>query len=215
MKNTYQAVTRRLNDPSFSKQVIKCILLGFLCSLVANMLTVSALFYEITHRPWVKYIYHDSFGKPRELIVTDQAYFSDIEITNWATSKVTNLYTMNWLDYAQHLDASSRDFTVEAWNTWGQAFEGPGNIDFIKAKQIIMTASLKSAAVVVDEGKNRHGDYEWHVAFPMYLRWINAAGEKTDVLSVNVTITRTNDPLHPDGRIISELNAPRATNGGE
>lgn len=39
----------------------------------------------------------------------------------------------------------------------------------------------------------------------------NAAGEKTDVLAVRVTIQRTNDPLHPDGLIITQLNAPKAT----
>lgn len=215
MKNTYAAITRRLNDPAFARQVIKCMMIGFSCSLSVNGLLGFIIAYEVTHRPSVKYVYHDSFGKPRELIVTDQAYFSDAEINRWAADKVTSLYTMNWLDYAGHLDHASRDFTVAAWNSWGSAFRDPGNIDFIKSKQVILTASLKSAALIVEEGKNRQGDYEWHVSFPMYLRWVNASGEKTDILSVKITISRTNDPLHPDGLIISELNAPRATNGSE
>lgn len=215
MKNTYEAVTRRLNDPAFARQVIKCVLIAFSGSLGINCLLSFVVAYEVTHRPLVKYVFHDSFGKPRELLVTNEAYFSDAEINKWAAEKVTNLYTMNWLDYAAHLDGSAKDFTVDAWNTWGRAFQEPGNIEFIKTKQVILTATLKSAALIVDAGKNRQGEYEWHVAFPMFLRWVNAAGEKTDVLSVKVTITRTNDPLHPDGLIISELNAPRAANGGE
>ncbi|MFT8828173.1 DotI/IcmL/TraM family protein [Acetobacter syzygii] len=214
MRNTYEAVSRRLNDPAFARQLIQYLLYGFVGSLALNLLQSVAIFYEVTHRPHVKYIYHDSLGKPRELIVTDKAYYSDAEITNWATRKVTNLYTMNWLDYARHLDDSQKDFSIDAWNSWGQAFQGPGNIDFIKAKQVLLTASLKSAAMVADEGKDSHGNYQWHVTFPMYLRWVNASGEKTDVLSVKVTIERTNDPLHPDGLIITELNAPRAADGG-
>lgn len=214
MRNTHEAVTRRLNDPAFARQLIQYLLYAFVGSMILDILLGGALIYEVTHRPLVKYIYHDSLGKPLELIVTDKAYFSDSEITGWAAKKITNLYTMNWLDYAQHLDESQKDFSVDAWNSWGQAFQGPGNIDFIKAKQVLLTATLKSAALVVDEGKDNHGDYQWHVSFPMYLRWVNASGEKTDVLSVKVTIERTNDPLHPDGLIITELNAPRASDGG-
>lgn len=215
MRNSYDAVTRRLNDPSFVQQLLLCMAYGFAGSLLLNFILGSGLVYEITHRPRVKYIYHDSFGKPRELVATDQAYFSDSEVSQWATDKILNLYTLNWLNFAQHLDDAQTDFSVAAWNSWGMAFKGPGNIDFIKKNRVLLTASLKSAAIVEEEGLNRKtGNYEWHVAFPMYLKWVNPSDEKLDVLAVKVTIARTNDPLHPDGRVITELNAPLAGDGG-
>ncbi|OUI97434.1 hypothetical protein HK15_03360 [Acetobacter orientalis] len=211
MRNTYDAVTRRLNDPAFARQVIRYTCIALLAALCEGSLASFGLLYEVTHRPKPQHIYHDPFGKPRELIVTDEPYFTDSQIMNWATDKVTNLYTFNYLDYGKHLDSCAGDFNEEAWNSWAAAFQGPGNIEFIRTKQVLLTAAIKTAASIESSGLNRQGVFEWHVAFPMYLKWTNAAGEKTDVLAVRVTIQRTNDPLHPDGLIVTQLNAPKAT----
>ncbi|MCP1232072.1 DotI/IcmL/TraM family protein [Acetobacter indonesiensis] len=104
MRNAQAAIQRRLLDPEFLQRVIRRGLLAFAISLVLNVLLGLALAISVSHTPHVRYIYHDSLGKPRELIVTDQPYFSDAEINDWAVKKVTNLYTMNYVNYARHLD---------------------------------------------------------------------------------------------------------------
>ena len=189
--------------------------IGLIASMVLNLGLAICLFVAITHPPRVRHIYHDPFGKPRELLVTNEPYFTDAQVANWATEKVTGLYTINFLQYAQQLSSYAQYFTAAAWNTWLDAFRKPGNIEFIKARRVMLTATPKSAASIRWEGKTPNGDYEWHVHFPMYLRWENGSGSKTDQLSVDVVIRRTNDPLHPDGLVIAELNAPRASNGGD
>ncbi|MBB2199491.1 DotI/IcmL/TraM family protein [Gluconacetobacter sp. 1c LMG 22058] len=214
MLNSRMALQRRLLDPEFLQRTVKQALLAFMVSLCLNILLALALVVEVSHTPHMRYIYHDSLGKPRELIVTDQPYFSDSEITNWAVAKVTNLYTMNYVDYAKHLAVAAADFDIPAWNAWGQAFKGPGNIEFIKEKRVFLTASPKSAATIRAEGKNERGEYEWHVHFPMLLRWENSSGSTTNLLSIDVSIRRTNAPEHPDGLVITELNAPRASDNG-
>ena len=214
MRNASAAISRRLLDPEFLQRIIKRGLIAFSGSLILNVILGLALTVSVMKTPHVRYIYHDSLGKPRELIVTDQPYFSDSEVINWAARKVTNLYTMDFVSYAKHLDASAKDFDLAAWNAWGQSFSGPGNIDFIKAKRVFLTATPKSAPSIRSEGKTRSGDYEWHVSFPMLLKWENASGSTTNLLAVDVTIRRTNSPEHPDGLVITELNAPRAADNG-
>ncbi|MBO1326285.1 DotI/IcmL family type IV secretion protein [Acetobacter sp. TBRC 12305] len=213
MRNTYAAVTRRLNDPAFARQVIRYAFATLAGTVYLCCALTTGLVYELTHRPRPQHIYHDSMGKPRELIVTDTPYFTDSQVMNWVTDKVTNLYTLNYLDYGKHLDGCAGDFTADAWNSWATAFQGRGNLDFIKSKMVLLTAALKSAASVDAQGTNRRGDYEWHVSFPMYLKWTNAGGAKTDVLEVRVTIRRTNDPLHPAGLVIAQLNAHKIAGG--
>lgn len=214
MRNTSAAITRRLLDPLFLQNQLRVVLMAFLASLVLNVTLGIGLFVSITHPPRVKHIYHDQFGKPRELIVTDRPYFSDSDVMNWAAEKVTNLYTLNYVQFSKQLVYSSQFFSTPAWNSWADAFRSPGNIQFIKEKHVFLTAALKTAPSVRSEGVSAHGDYEWHIAFPMYLKWENAAGSMTDTLAVSMTIRRTNDPLHPDGLEIAELNAPRAADTG-
>ncbi|MCE2576675.1 DotI/IcmL/TraM family protein [Komagataeibacter sp. FNDCR2] len=215
MRNSSQAITRRLLDPTFGQLMMGRLTLTLIVSMIVNVGLAISLFVAITHPPRVKHIYHDPFGKPRELIVTDQPYFTDAQVTNWSVEKVTGLYTINFLQYAQQLSSYAQYFTTPAWNTWLDAFKKPGNIEFIKSRRVMLTASLKSAGSVRWEGITPRGDYEWHVYFPMYLKWENGSGSKTDLLAVNVIIRRTNDPLHPDGLVIAELNAPRASDGGD
>jgi len=215
MRNAQAAITRRLLDPEFLQRIIYRVIIAFAVSLTLNVLLTVALTVSVSRTPHVRYIYHDSMGKPRELIVTDQPYFSDSEVMNWAVQKVTGLYTLDYVHYGRHLDAAGADFDIPAWNAWAQSFSGPGNIEFIKAKRVFLTATPKAAASIRSEGRTSKGDYEWHVAFPMLLKWENASGSTTNLLSVDVTIRRTNEPSHPDGLMITELNAPRASGSGD
>lgn len=214
MRNARAAIERRLLDPDFLQHILRRAFTAFVASLALNLVLGIALAVSVSHTPHVRYIYHDSLGRPRELIVTDQPYFSDSEVMNWAVQKVTNLYTMDYVHYARHLNEAAVDFDVSSWNAWAQSFQGPGNIEFIKNKRVFLTATPQSAATIRSEGLSRNGIYEWHVYFPMLLRWENASGSTTNLLSISVTIRRTNDPLHPDGLMISSLDAPRAPNDG-
>ena len=214
MRNARAVIERRLLDPAFLQSILRHALVAFTVSLGVNVLLCLALVVEVMNRPHVRYIYHDSFGKPRELIVTDRPYFSDSEVMNWAVQKATNLYTMDYVHFAEHLNKAAGDFNVPAWNAWAESFKEPGNIEFIKAKKVFLTATPQSAASIRSEGIDSSGSYVWHVTFPMLLRWENASGSTTNLLAVSVTVQRTNDPLHPDGLMITSLDAPRAPGDG-
>ncbi|MBB2156635.1 DotI/IcmL/TraM family protein [Gluconacetobacter diazotrophicus] len=209
MRNFDAAVRRRLLDPEFLQAIIKWGFLAFAGVVSLCMALGVALIVTITHAPHVRYIANDLWGRPHELIVTDKPYFTSAQVMNWAVQKVTGLYTIDFVHWAQELNSAEQSFAVPAWNEWARSFQEPGNIDFIKNKRVFTTAVPKSAPSIVSEGPTANGDYEWHVTFPMYLKWENESGSRTDLLSVNVTIKRTNDPLHAEGLEITELNTPR------
>jgi intracellular multiplication protein IcmL len=211
MRNFDAAIKRRLLDPEFLQAIIKRGFIAFTAVVALCVVLGVALIVTITHAPHVRYIAHDPYGQPRELIVTDRPYFTDAQVMNWAVQKVTGLYTIDFVHWARELNSSMENFDVPAWNEWVRSFQAPGNIEFIKNKRVFTTATPKSAPSIVSEGLNQHRDYEWHVSFPMYLKWENESGSRTDLLTVTVTIRRTNDPNHADGLEITELNAPRTS----
>lgn len=207
--NVEAAIQRRLLDPAFLQKLIRYglwLLIGAIAVISVQGIAILAL---VLHPAHVKYIYHDSFGQPRELIVTDQPVFTPSEVSNWAVRKVTNLYTLDFAHVRRQLDAAGADFTVPAWNSWVTGFLGRGNIDWIEKNRVFVTATPKEAARIESQGVNAAGRYEWRIQFPMYVRWANLSGEKTDAMSVIVVIERTNDPAHADGLVITQLNVPK------
>ncbi|KXV41943.1 hypothetical protein AD942_00900, partial [Gluconobacter japonicus] len=70
MRNASAAISRRLLDPEFLQRIVKRVLIAFSGSLILNVILGLALTVLVMKTPHVRYIYHDSLGKPRELIVT-------------------------------------------------------------------------------------------------------------------------------------------------
>ena len=213
MRGSAKAIDRLLLDPAFLQKLSRW---GILAAVVLSALLVLetiAIMLLVMNPPRVKYIYHDAFNKPRELLVTDQPYFTDSQVTNWAVEKVTSLYTLDFVHIEKQLDASSAAFAPAAWNAWGQSFQGAGNVQYIKDRRVFLTATPRAAASVRSKG-TRNGVYFWKVDFPMDLRFENESGSKNNLLSIHVTIRKTNDPEHPDGLEITELNAPLADRDG-
>jgi len=214
MRNLDLALKRRLLDPAFLQAIITRGFYAFTSVVVLCVVLGVALIVSMTHAPHVRYIAHDPYGRPRELIVTNQPFFTDAQVGNWSVDKVTGLYTIDFVHFAKELNSAAASFDTRAWNEWARSFQAPGNIDFIKNKRVFLTATPKSAPSIISEGPTRDGDYEWHVSFPMYLKWENESGSKTDLLAVQVTVRRTNNPNHADGLEIVELNAPRTSDNG-
>lgn len=213
MRGSAKAIDRLLLDPAFLQKLSRWSILAVLILGSLLVLETFAIILLVMYPPKVKYIYHDSFNKPRELLVTDQPYFTDAQVTNWAVEKVTTLYTLDFVHIEKQLDASSNAFAVPAWNAWGQSFQGAGNIQYIKDRRVFLTATPRSAASIRSKGVLR-GVYFWKIDFPMDLRFENESGTKNNLLQIHVTIRKTNDPEHPDGLEITELNAPLADRDG-
>lgn len=201
---------RWLVDPAFLQKFIRCLVWALACSFTLTLILAITLGYVVSHPVKTKYIYHDSLGAPRELIVTDQPYFTDAQVRNFAAEKITHLYTIDYVHFREQLGQSSTAFTASSWNSWAQAFKD--NVDFIKDKKVFLTATLQSSVTIHRQGVN-NGAYQWHISFPMWLKWENSSQEMNDLLDVIATIQRTNDPLHPDALEIVELNASRAVDG--
>lgn len=215
MRNAQAALQRRLLDPAFLQFIIRYGVIAFSLLVALVIALTVTLTIVITHAPRVRYIYHDSLGKPRELVVTDQPYFTHAQVMNWAVDKVSGLYTLDFVHYTTQLNTSSAAFSTKAWNAWATSFKNSGNIEFIRKKRVFTTATPRAAPSILGEGPARDGSYIWRIRFPLLLKWENESGSKTDLLSVYVTIRRTNDPQHPDGLEISALSAPRASGGAK
>jgi len=213
MRGSHKAIERLLVDPAFLQKLSRWAILAGLVLGAVVVLQSIVIITLVTHAPRIKYIYHDGFNKPRELLVTDQPYFTNSQVMNWTVEKVTTLYTLDFVHIEKQLDAASTAFAPPAWNAWGQSFQGSGNIQYIKNRRVFVTATPRGAASVRSVGV-KNGVYFWKIDFPMDLRFENESGSRNNLLSVHVTISKTNDPLHPDGLEITELSAPLADRDG-
>ena len=208
-----KALKRQILDPLFRQHVTERSLQVAACSVALNFLMFIVILWQ-WHRPVeVHYFYTDQFGHPRELIATNKRLYNDAEINNWAVSRATFLYTMNFKDVDHHLDEARLDFNVGGWNSWFTRFRQRGNIDLIKNYRAYVSAVPRAAPTILEEKPDAQGRLYWKVRFPLLVKWENnQPNPVTDIYLVTMTIRETNNPLYKAGLVITQLDAPMLEN---
>ena len=125
----------------FYKDSQRKVIFALLIAILVNLVLGSMLTYIITHPPAPKYFATSINGRITPLFPLDQPNQSDSAVLQWANQAAIASFTYNFVNYRDELQASSGFFTPEGWDQFLSALQQSNNLDAVKAKKLIVSAS--------------------------------------------------------------------------
>ena len=146
-----------------------------------------------TSRPEPRYFATTTQGQLLPLVPLDKPHQSAAEVTNFAVKAVTTSLTYDFANYRADFNNALQFFTKPVgWNEFVDAVHKSQMLELVQAKRLNTTA-VANNAVIVREGINARGVYEWVVQMPIRVTY-QSASEVTGqnfLLTVNIERLQT------------------------
>ncbi|GBQ27951.1 DotI/IcmL protein [Acetobacter estunensis NRIC 0472] len=198
------SLTRRLSDPDFQGKVVERSLWLNLVQGGVNVLAIGLLLHAWATRPAPRYFFVDGVGSPRPAIALDTPVLGQRDFLSWVLKWSLAPYNINYRDYATQLNVAGSHYTIEGWQSFAQEFVKQGNLAKLKEAKLLCYAQPTRAPTIKDE-TIINGQRRYVVQIPFVQTCENVNQENTQTLLATVTVTRVDDPDHPDGLAISQF----------
>ena len=139
------------------------------------------------------------------LVALSLPFLDTGEVTNFAVEAVTRAMSMNFIEWRQSLNNSSRYFESKgAWEEFLNALETSGRLDYIRNQKLISNAVVNEA-FILEHGIDEQNRYSWKVRIKM-----KTTHEKSDKRSieeniVDLVISRVNTWENPSAIGITRI----------
>lgn len=112
----------------------------------------------------------------------------------WAASSITELMTLGFGDFESKLISQRKRFTSEGWDAFVHAFLNAKFGETMKRNLLVLTTVPRDTPVIVSQGENERGVYQWVVQMPIIMTYAtNNNVTKKDKSTVTLTIVRSNE----------------------
>jgi intracellular multiplication protein IcmL len=163
------------------------------------LLIISMIVLINVHQPKNLYFATTSDGRPVPMVPLSQPNLSKPALLSWATQAATEVMTFGFNDYRRRLQEASRHFTREGWLSFTEALKNADIIEAVENNRQAITAAPRSAPVLISEGINKNGRFQWEIQIPMNITTSSGAGQKSDSWNVKLTIVRVPVLESPNG----------------
>lgn len=106
-------------------------------------------------------------------------------ITTWAEKAVMQSFDFSYLDIDKQLTALEACYTNQGWQGFNDALKQSGNVAAIKAQKLTVSSQRIGESKLITLKEN-----EWKVILPMQVVYQNDKEKLTQLLTVNLLITR-------------------------
>lgn len=171
-----------------------------------------AVAYLATTRPEPRYFATTTDGQLLPLVPLDKPHQSAAEVTNFAVKAVTTSLTYDFANYRADFNNALQYFTKPAgWNQFVDAVQKSQMLELVQTKRLNTTA-VANNAVIVREGINSQGIYEWVVQMPIRVTYQSASEVTGQNFLLTVNIERLQTYESPYAMAISRfIAAPGGT----
>lgn len=204
MRNQSAAINRRLSDPDFQAGLVnKCMMLTIvMAALLAASLAHDVLVWMNPVAP--RYFFVDGKNPPHPVVGLDSPIIDDAELLEWSVRAVLAPYNIDYHNYAEQLNAASRRFTVNGWNTFANSFIGQGNFEEMKRARLLCHAQSQRAAII-HQTSYKQGALAYEIQVPIMQTCENVNQQSPANLLITALIVRVNSDDHPDGLAVDQL----------
>lgn len=157
---------------------------AFIATVAAGLATTATVYLALT-RPDPKYFATTSEGQILPLVPLDQPHQSNAAVANYAVTAVTSALTYSFDRYKQQFQAAQDYFTQPTgWNSFVKAVDQSDILKLVKKRRFNSTAIAQNA-IIVKQGVNAQGVYEWIIQMPVRVTYQSAS----EVTGQNLTVT--------------------------
>ncbi|MGH0003655.1 DotI/IcmL/TraM family protein [Pseudovibrio ascidiaceicola] len=171
----------------------------------ALILVIIANFLRWSNPPQFRYVFTNELGVIEELVGVTKPKHSDRVVADWTVDAVTRLFTFNYLDYREKLQASKPNLTPTGWRLFQDLLKDAKLLESVKKIGYSALAVPTGPAEVIKKG-DVLGDHAWRIRFPMNLFLATAHPqddpnykEITLPLVLEVVVTRRPEYVHEMG----------------
>lgn len=137
-------------------------------SMVVNIIMGSLMVYIITHPPAPRYFATSKDGRITPIVPLNKPNSSDATVQQWAAQAALAVFSFNYVNYQQELQAASGFFTANGWRQFQNALKTSGTLDVVLAKKMIVSARPTGAPrMPVPSQVLANGRYAWQIQIPI------------------------------------------------
>lgn len=196
----------------FYKDSQRKIILALFVSIVVNFILGSLLVYIVTHPPTPKYFATSINGRITPLVPLSMPNQSEASILQWANMAAIAVFSYNFVNYRDELQASSVYFTPEGWKQFLNEIARSNILVAVKAKKLVVSAVATAAPIILDKGL-LDGVYSWRVQMPILITYQSASELQETRDTVTMLIRRVSTLNSPRGIGISQIVVAPSTGG--
>lgn len=185
----------RFRQTMIIAMIVTALLAG---SLIAN--TIQAV-----TQPRPKYFAITDDLRIKRLQPLDKPTLSQSGLFNWITRKVTATFSLDFVHWRKNLMDVKPDYTEKAFGQLIDSLKGSGNLEMIKKKRLVLSATVTRSPVVKAKGVV-NGRMTWKLEFPVTLSYESSDRVvSSQDLMCNVMVHRVSTLKHPRGIRIAQL----------
>ena len=156
-------------------------------------------------RPEPRYFATTTDGQILPLVPLDKPHQSAAEVSNFAVRAVTTSLTYDFANYRADFNNALQFFTKPTgWNQFVDAVQESQMLDLVQKRRLNTTA-VANNAVIVREGINSRGIYEWVVQIPLRVTYQSASEVTGQNFMITVHIERLQTYESPYAMAISRF----------
>jgi hypothetical protein len=125
--------------------------------------------------PFMEPIYHYYARGPAgdEMAMTGLSVpnMTNRAVISWAVTSVTEMMTIGFGDLIPQLQAQNKRFTPDGWKRFVEAFRKQQISELFKGNQIVLTTVPSDTAVILAQGPDKQGVYQWKVQVPVIMTY--------------------------------------------
>ncbi len=183
-----------------------CILITLLLGLI--VLLTCLITYQRASWPRPVYFATDTGDRPLSIVRLDEPYYQDSNLVlDWATNAVLAIYAMDYVTWRQTLQNAADYFVPAGYQAFMRALQASTNLEAIKAKRQVVSASVTGESSVVRAGQlSPELPYSWDLKIPLLVIYQNSANEIIKQSgTILARVERTSLLRYKDGIAFSQL----------
>jgi hypothetical protein len=166
---------------------------------IVGMVAFLILTIPIYH-PIFQYFALDPRGRTMSLVALDIPNMTNRAVLSWATTSITEILTIGFGDFEKKLVIQKPRFTPAGWDSFAKAFDNQKTGQTFLENQLVLTTVPSETAVILAQGLNEEGIYQWKVQVPVVMTYAtnNNVTRRVHTL-INLTIVRVWPEQSPAG----------------
>ncbi|WP_157763066.1 DotI/IcmL/TraM family protein [Acetobacter persici] len=160
----------------------------------------TALVYEATRPPVMRFFSTDARGRISPLVPLDQPIMTREALFQWVTTEVIGVYTKDYVHWREQLTEDQDGFTLGGWKSFRKDFE-KNFIEPVIENNYITSAVPTKAPILVDKGV-RDGRYAYSIQLGITVTFRGGIHEHSSSQNyiISVLVVRQSETENETGR---------------
>lgn len=172
-----------------------------------SLIVLAVVFFT---KPAPQYFLADAQGRIMRITPVDQPYEDVARLTQWTARAVMESFSLDFVRWQEVLAQARQYYTAQGYDNLLKSMQDSGLLDTVKKNRYVMTAALRSAPVVLKEGRVE-GRFIYVIRVPVIVTFYQGNNQSSASWDMEVLVVRVPPSENAYGVAIHQVVAKRST----